>query len=106
MGDVYRNMAVKPIMDYPKRLKRCLGSATNKYDPQIVVLTPGRFNSAYYEHAYLAREMNVPLVHGYDLIVEDNKVYIQGVRGRLQVDVIYRRISESAAAMKICTAKY
>lgn len=94
IGDVYRSMAVKPIMDYPERLKRCLSSATNKYDPQIVVLTPGRFNSAYYEHAYLAREMNVPLVHGYDLIVEDNKVYIQGVRGRRQVDVIYRRIDD------------
>ncbi len=94
MGDVYYQMNVKPVSDYPQRLKKCLIHATNKYDPHIVVLTPGRFNSAYYEHAFLAREMNVPLVHGYDLIVEDNKVYIQGVRGRLQVDVIYRRIDD------------
>ena len=82
------------MADYPKRLKACLSSTTNKYDPQIVVLTPGRFNSAYYEHAFLAREMNVPLVHGYDLIVENNHVYIQGVRGKVQVDVIYRRIDD------------
>lgn len=94
MNDVFVRMNVRPVADYPKRLKACLSSATNKYDPQIVVLTPGRFNSAYYEHAFLAREMNVPLVHGYDLIVEDNKVYIQGVRGKVQVDVIYRRIDD------------
>ncbi len=94
MRDVYYSMNVKPVSDYPQRLKKCLTHATNKYDPQIVVLTPGRFNSAYYEHAFLAREMNVPLVHGYDLIVEDNKVYIQGVRGKVQVDVIYRRIDD------------
>ena len=94
MGEIYHSMAIKPISDYPQRLKACLTSATDKYDPQIVVLTPGRFNSAYYEHAFLAREMNVPLVHGYDLIVEDNKVYIQGVRGKVQVDVIYRRIDD------------
>ena len=94
LGDVFSRMNVRPVADYPKRLKACLSSITDKYDPQIVVLTPGRFNSAYYEHAFLAREMNVPLVHGYDLIVEDNKVYIQGVRGRVQVDVIYRRIDD------------
>lgn len=94
LSDVYKTVSVKKISDYPQRLKACLTSATNKYDPQIVILTPGRFNSAYYEHAFLAQEMNVPLVHGYDLIVEDNKVYIQGVRGKVQVDVIYRRIDD------------
>ncbi len=92
--DVFERMSVLKVANYPERLKSCLTHATNKYDPQIVVLTPGRFNSAYYEHAFLAREMNVPLVHGYDLIVEDNKVYIQTVRGRVQVDVIYRRIDD------------
>ena len=71
-----------------------MASATDKYDPQIVILTPGRFNSAYYEHAYLAHEMNVPLVHGYDLIVEDSKVYMQAVRGKVPVDIIYRRIDD------------
>ena len=94
LSKLYESQNVLPIADYPQRLKACLTSATNKYDPQIVVLTPGRFNSAYYEHAFLAREMKVPLVHGYDLIVENNNVYIQGVRGKVQVDVIYRRIDD------------
>lgn len=94
LSKLYQSQSVLPVADYPKRLKACLSSTTNKYDPQIVVLTPGRFNSAYYEHAFLAREMNVPLVHGYDLIVENNHVYIQGVRGKVQVDVIYRRIDD------------
>ena len=94
LGDVYRGQSVLPVADYPARLKTCLSHSTHKYDPQIVILTPGRFNSAYYEHAFLAHEMNVPLVSGFDLIVEDNKVYIQGVRGKVQVDVIYRRIDD------------
>ncbi len=94
LSDVFHQSKVLPVADYPKRLKKCLASNTNKYDPQIVVLTPGRFNSAYYEHAFLARAMNVPLVHGYDLVVEDSKVYMQGVRGKMQVDVIYRRIDD------------
>lgn len=94
LGDMFHQSKVLGVADYPKRLKKCLASSTNKYDPQIVVLTPGRFNSAYYEHAFLARAMHVPLVHGYDLVVEDSKVYMQGVRGKMQVDIIYRRIDD------------
>lgn len=94
LSDMFANTPILGISDYPKRLKTCLASSTSKYDPQIVILTPGRFNSAYYEHAFLAHEMNVPLVHGYDLVVEDSKVYMQGIRGKVQVDVIYRRIDD------------
>jgi uncharacterized circularly permuted ATP-grasp superfamily protein len=94
LSDMFTHTPIFGISDYPKRLKKCLASATSKYDPQIVILTPGRFNSAYYEHAFLAHEMNVPLVHGYDLVVEDSKVYMQGIRGKVQVDVIYRRIDD------------
>lgn len=94
LSDIFEDTPILGISDYPKRLKACLASSTSKYDPQIVILTPGRFNSAYYEHAFLAHEMNVPLVHGYDLIVEDSKVYMQGIRGKVQVDVIYRRIDD------------
>ena len=94
LSDLFAHTPVLGISDYPKRLKKCLASSTSKYDPQIVILTPGRFNSAYYEHAFLAHEMNVPLVHGYDLVVEDSKVYMQGIRGKVQVDVIYRRIDD------------
>ena len=94
LSDLFSHTPILGISDYPKRLKKCLASSTSKYDPQIVILTPGRFNSAYYEHAFLAHEMNVPLVHGYDLVVEDSKVYMQGIRGKVQVDIIYRRIDD------------
>ncbi len=94
LSDLFAQTPVLGVSDYPKRLKKCLASSTSKYDPQIVILTPGRFNSAYYEHAFLAHEMNVPLVHGYDLVVEDGKVYMQGIRGKVQVDIIYRRIDD------------
>lgn len=94
MSDVFAQTPILGVSDYPKRLKACLASSTSKYDPQIAILTPGRFNSAYYEHAFLAHEMNVPLVHGYDLVVEDSKVYMQGIRGKVQVDIIYRRIDD------------
>lgn len=94
LSDMFTKTPILGISDYPNRLKKCLASSTSKYDPQIVILTPGRFNSAYYEHAFLAHEMNVPLVHGYDLVVEDSKVYMQGIRGKVQVDVIYRRIDD------------
>nr|WP_298809690.1 circularly permuted type 2 ATP-grasp protein [uncultured Psychrobacter sp.] len=94
LADIFTETPIMGISDYPTRLKACLASSTSKYDPQVVILTPGRFNSAYYEHAFLAHEMNVPLVHGYDLVVEDSKVYMQGIRGKVQVDVIYRRIDD------------
>nr|WP_201579742.1 circularly permuted type 2 ATP-grasp protein [Psychrobacter sp. Pi2-52] len=94
LADIFSDTPIMGISDYPHRLKACLASSTSKYDPQVVILTPGRFNSAYYEHAFLAHEMNVPLVHGYDLVVEDSKVYMQGIRGKVQVDVIYRRIDD------------
>ncbi len=94
LAELYESTGVLDVNDYPERLKACLTSSSNKYDPQIVILTPGRFNSAYYEHAFLAHEMHVPLVHGYDLIVEDSIVYMQGVRGKVQVDIIYRRIDD------------
>ncbi|MER1973918.1 MAG: circularly permuted type 2 ATP-grasp protein, partial [Psychrobacter alimentarius] len=86
LSDQFSQSSILGVSDYPQRLKSCLASSTSKYDPQIAILTPGRFNSAYYEHAFLAHEMNVPLVHGYDLIVEDSKVYMQGIRGKVQVD--------------------
>lgn len=94
LSDQFAHTSILGVSDYPQRLKSCLASSTSKYDPQIAILTPGRFNSAYYEHAFLAHEMNVPLVHGYDLIVEDSKVYMQGIRGKVQVDIIYRRIDD------------
>ena len=63
-------------------------------NPKIVLLTPGVYNSAYFEHAYLARQMGIELVEGRDLVVHDNIVYIRTTAGLRRVDVIYRRVDD------------
>jgi uncharacterized circularly permuted ATP-grasp superfamily protein len=63
-------------------------------DPQVVLLSPGVFNSAYFEHVFLAREMGVPVVEGRDLLVEDDTVFMRTVGGPVRVDVIYRRLND------------
>ncbi len=70
-------------------------SATNEADPTVVVLTPGVYNSAYFEHSLLARQMGVELVEGRDLFCRDNQVYMRTTEGERQVDVIYRRIDDA-----------
>jgi uncharacterized circularly permuted ATP-grasp superfamily protein len=87
---------VRSVDDYPSHLLRALrnASATNESDPTIVVLTPGPFNSAYFEHSLLARQMGVELVEGPDLFCRDNIVYMRTTEGERQVDVIYRRIDD------------
>jgi uncharacterized circularly permuted ATP-grasp superfamily protein len=67
---------------------------SGKSDPVIALLTPGSFNSAYYEHAFLAQQMGIHLVEGRDLFVMDHKVFMRGLKGPIQVDVIYRRIDD------------
>jgi uncharacterized circularly permuted ATP-grasp superfamily protein len=64
-------------------------------DPQVVLLSPGAFNSAYFEHVFLAREMGVPLVEGQDLVVDDDRVFMKTTAGLTPVDVIYRRIDDA-----------
>lgn len=66
----------------------------HKTDPVVVLLTPGRYNSAYFEHVFLAQQMGIDLVEGPDLCVIDQKVYINSLEGRKQVDVIYRRLDD------------
>ena len=94
LPDIFGRQRVLPVNDYPAMLKESLTACSGRDDPNIVVLTPGRYNSAYYEHSFLAREMGVPLVHGYDVFVEDNFAYIKTVTGRRRVDVIYRRLDD------------
>ena len=88
---------VRSVDDYPSHLLRSLRSAaaTNEADPTVVVLTPGPFNSAYFEHSLLARQMGVELVEGPDLFCRDNVVYMRTTEGDRQVDVIYRRIDDA-----------
>ena len=89
------NQHVAGIEQYPQLLREILAENSRVDAPTIVVLTPGRYNSAYYEHAFLAREMRVPLVTSRDLFVENDKVYVKTIRGRQQVDVIYRRLDDA-----------
>jgi uncharacterized circularly permuted ATP-grasp superfamily protein len=84
------------VDDYPSHLLRALrnAAATNEADPTVVVLTPGVYNSAYFEHSLLARQMGVELVEGRDLFCRDNQVYMRTTEGERRVDVIYRRVDD------------
>ena len=94
--DLFARHRIAPVAHYPDLLLDTLrSSAPNQIDnPTVVVLTPGMYNSAYFEHAFLAQQMGVNLVQGSDLFVEKNKVYMRTTRGAQQVDVIYRRIDD------------
>ncbi|MEO3357208.1 circularly permuted type 2 ATP-grasp protein [Acinetobacter haemolyticus] len=94
MPDLCTSNNLQSIEQYPTLLRAILEENAYVDNPLIVVLTPGRFNSAYYEHAFLAREMDVPLVTSRDLFVDDDKVFVKTIRGRQQVDVIYRRLDD------------
>jgi uncharacterized circularly permuted ATP-grasp superfamily protein len=86
---------VQPVSDYAPILYQMLEHISPVPNPTIVVLTPGIYNSAYYEHSYLAQEMGVELVEGRDLVVRDEHVYMRSTKGFRQVDVIYRRIDDT-----------
>lgn len=88
--------AVAPVEHYPDLLLEHLRSVAPQGvdDPTVVVLTPGVYNSAYFEHAYLAQQMGVELVEGRDLFVMSNRVYAKTTRGHQRVDVIYRRVDD------------
>ena len=92
---LFDDHAVQPTEQYGPMLRSTLESMApdGRDSPHIVVLTPGIFNSAYFEHAFLARSMGVELVEGRDLVVDDHRVYSRTIEGLVRVDVIYRRIS-------------
>ena len=95
--ELFEHYVIHPVDDYPDRLGAMLRSISPRGDrsPRIAVLTPGIYNSAYFEHAYLAQEMAADLVEGSDLTVGgDGCVYMQTIQGPVRVDVIYRRIDD------------
>ena len=92
---LFTGLGVRPVSEYPGMLLSMLQSLSTKDDPSVVLLTPGIYNSAYFEHSYLANQMGVELVTGQDLIVKDHKVFMQSTTGLLPVDVIYRRIDDT-----------
>lgn len=87
---------VRPVDDYPGRLLNMLRALAAEYmqSPTVAVLTPGAYNSAYFEHSFLAQQMGVELVEGRDLVVADGLVQMRTTRGLKQVDVLYRRIDD------------
>ncbi|PJZ47941.1 circularly permuted type 2 ATP-grasp protein [Leptospira saintgironsiae] len=93
--ELFASLSVRPIYDYPIRLRGMLEHLSDKPNPNIGVLTPGIYNSAYYEHSFLASRMGVPLVEGTDLTVRDDKLYMRTTKGLKQVDVLYRRIDDT-----------
>ena len=93
---LFRKCAVRPIEHYSQALLSTLRSLApeGRSSPTIVLLTPGVYNSAYFEHTYLARQMGIELVEGRDLVVHDNLVYMRTTSGLQRVDVIYRRVDD------------
>lgn len=94
--DAFQAYEVLPIHHYPAELARILRSISPREgdEVQIVLLTPGIYNSAYFEHSFLAQQMGIELVEGRDLIVDGAVVYMKTIRGLKRVDVIYRRIDD------------
>lgn len=94
--DLFKQQTIAPVEHYPDLLMNNLRSVAPKgvLNPNVVVLTPGQFNSAYFEHAFLAQQMGVELVDGNDLFVRDEAVFMRTTQGPLRVDVIYRRIDD------------
>jgi uncharacterized circularly permuted ATP-grasp superfamily protein len=99
-ADLFERQSILPVDDYPDQLRRLLVSlAADELQgvrhPQVVVLTPGVYNSAYFEHTFLAQQMGVPLVEGADLFVDtSDRVWMRTIDGPKPVDVIYRRIDD------------
>jgi uncharacterized circularly permuted ATP-grasp superfamily protein len=97
LPQLFDRNSIQPVADYPSQLFDMLASLSPRAvkHPEIVVMTPGVFNSAYFEHAYLAQRMGAELVEGADMVVgSDDRVYMKTIRGLSPIDVIYRRIND------------
>ena len=94
--ELFSQHRVEPVAHYPDMLLETLRAVApaSVNEPTVVVLTPGMYNSAYFEHAFLAQQMGVELVEGQDLFVKDNFVYMRTTQGPKRVDVIYRRLDD------------
>ncbi len=94
--ELFRRYSVAPVEHYPQVLLNNLRAVAQPgvQDPTVVLMTPGAYNSAYFEHAFLAQQMGIELVEGQDLFVKDNAVFMRTTEGPKRVDVIYRRIDD------------
>jgi uncharacterized circularly permuted ATP-grasp superfamily protein len=93
--EVVAKTQIRPISDYPHKLLEMLRFISDRPEPTVVVLTPGIYNSAYFEHSYLAQQMGVELVDARDLVVHEGYVKMRTTKGFKIVDVIYRRIDDT-----------
>ncbi len=95
--ELFSRNQVRPVSDYPRNLRRSLAAsapAACEGTPTVAVLTPGIYNSAYYEHAFLADKMGIELVEGHDLRIVDGRVAMRTTRGYQPIDVLYRRVDD------------
>jgi uncharacterized circularly permuted ATP-grasp superfamily protein len=96
--ELFARHSVAPINQYPALLRQTLQAVAPQGcegDPKVAVMTPGIYNSAYFEHSFLADQMGLELVEGQDLFVEDGHLYMRTTRGRERIDVLYRRIDDN-----------
>ncbi len=93
---MFETIGVRPVEDYPRELLRTLEyiAPSGVANPTVVLLTPGAYNSAYFEHTYLARQMGIEIVEGRDLVVRDARVFMRTTKGLQPVHVIYRRLDD------------
>ena len=93
---LFEDLRIRPVDNYPNMLRETLSfvAPNGVHAPNVVLLTPGIYNSAYFEHSYLAQQMGIELVEGSDLVVSDGYVFMKTTRGLQKVDVIYRRIDD------------
>jgi len=96
--ELFASHRVRPVGGYPARLLEALRASASQRgggDPNVVVLTPGIYNSAYFEHSFLARQMGVELVEGRDLVCRDDVLFMRTTEGEQRVDVVYRRVDDA-----------
>jgi uncharacterized circularly permuted ATP-grasp superfamily protein len=93
--ELFAQQRIRPVERYPSHLLQTLRESSPVNDPTVVVLTPGRFNSAYFEHSFLAQQMGVELVESADLFVKEGAVFMRTTLGPCKVDVIYRRVDDA-----------
>mgnify|MGYP005854886067 CR=1 FL=1 len=95
MPDLFASGDIRPVADYPYQLRQLMQYMSAKDRPALALLTPGIYNSAYFEHSFLAQQMGIELVEGRDLVVQENKLMMRTTSGLTQIDVLYRRVDDT-----------
>lgn len=99
--EIFQKKKISPVDEYCSKLYSCMRSLSKNKDPNLAILTPGVYNSAYFEHVYLAQQMGVELLEGTDLFVENDKVFMKKINKKEQLHVLYLRINDSFLDPKV-----